>query len=97
MSDEAVAPNAKGPAPVNAPATEVGTLLLTYSEDGVPTLTVSGGNAIPSGLTVVDATGKSVAQYVAGPLSTEQAPTETRFYNAGTEGAYMTGGYVYQK
>ncbi|MFC5148372.1 hypothetical protein [Streptomyces aureoversilis] len=46
------------------PAVERGTLSLTQSEDGVPTLTVSGGNAIAKGIRVVDDSGKVIAAYV---------------------------------
>ncbi|MCA6091320.1 hypothetical protein LE181_03935 [Streptomyces sp. SCA3-4] len=46
------------------PEVKRGTLSLTQSEDGVPTLTVSGGNAIAKGIRVVDESGKLIAAYV---------------------------------
>ncbi|MFI9308690.1 hypothetical protein [Streptomyces triculaminicus] len=46
------------------PVVERGTLALTQSPDGLPTLTVSGGNAIAKGIRVVDGSGKVVAAYV---------------------------------
>ncbi|MCZ4124157.1 CS1 type fimbrial major subunit [Streptomyces sp. H39-S7] len=51
-----------------------GTLALTYSEDGMPTLTLSGGTAIPSGIRVVDETGTAVAVYAVSAVASE-APT----------------------
>ncbi|MBT2384439.1 hypothetical protein [Streptomyces sp. ISL-11] len=45
---------------------DVGTLSLRYV-DGVPTLVVSGGEAVPVSLTVVNDSGAPVAAYVAGP------------------------------
>ena len=47
---------------------DVGTLSLRYV-DGVPQLVVSGGTVLPARLTVVDASGKAVGAYTAGPLS----------------------------
>ncbi|GHG52057.1 hypothetical protein [Streptomyces griseocarneus] len=46
------------------PVVERGRLELTQSQDGIPTLTVSGGNAIAKGIRVVDESGKVVAAYV---------------------------------
>ncbi|MBT2527790.1 hypothetical protein J7E91_20785 [Streptomyces sp. ISL-99] len=48
-----------------------GTLAVTYSEDGVPTLTLSGGTAIPSGIKVVDETGTAVAVYAVSAVASE--------------------------
>lgn len=45
---------------------DIGSLSLRYV-DGVPQLVVSGGTAIPAGLTVVDGAGNVVAAYAAGP------------------------------
>ncbi|MGK5728018.1 hypothetical protein [Streptomyces sp. URMC 124] len=46
------------------PAIERGALSLSQSEDGITTLTVSGGNAIAKGIRVVDDSGKVIAAYV---------------------------------
>ncbi|WP_330260947.1 hypothetical protein [Streptomyces sp. NBC_00539] len=47
---------------------------LTVEErDGEPVLTVTEGTAIPSGLTVLDETGKPIAAYVLAVLPSEQA------------------------
>ncbi|NEA53447.1 hypothetical protein G3I60_04550 [Streptomyces sp. SID13666] len=54
-----------------------GTLALTYSEDGVPTLTLSGGTAIPSGIKVVDETGTAVAVYAVSAVASEMPTTQT--------------------
>ncbi|KMO96055.1 hypothetical protein [Streptomyces roseus] len=77
-------PDAKGPAPVQykpeateptlIPADQVkpediGTLSIEY-RDGQPVVVVSGGTALPAGLTVVDGSGDAVAVYAAG------SPTE---------------------
>ncbi|MFE7267807.1 hypothetical protein ACFU9B_38300 [Streptomyces sp. NPDC057592] len=64
------------------PATEVkpedaGLLSLRYV-DGVPQLVVSGGTVIPTGLTVVDASGNAVAEYTGGPASTTSTQTASR-------------------
>ncbi|MFD4926177.1 hypothetical protein ACFWNE_33375 [Streptomyces goshikiensis] len=45
---------------------DIGTLSL-HHVDGVPVLVVSGGKAIPAGLTVVDGSGQPVATYAASP------------------------------
>ncbi len=50
------------------PVIKRGTLSLTQSDDGLPTLTVSGGNAIAKGIRVVDESGKVIAAYVAFSL-----------------------------
>ncbi|MFF3115487.1 hypothetical protein ACFVSN_40685 [Kitasatospora sp. NPDC057904] len=54
----------------DAEEAQPGTLTLTYA-DGVPTLTVSGGIAIPTGITVLDQSGNAVARYTAGPQENE--------------------------
>ncbi len=59
------------------PSTEVkpedmGMLSLRYV-DGVPQLVVSGGTALPAILTVVDASGKAVGAYTAGPVARARA------------------------
>ncbi|MFF2964876.1 hypothetical protein ACFVT1_39785 [Streptomyces sp. NPDC057963] len=64
------------------PATEVkpedaGLLSLRYV-DGVPQLVVSGGTVIPTGLTVVDASGNAVAEYTGGPASSTGTQTASR-------------------
>ncbi|MFD7497972.1 hypothetical protein ACFV8T_37460 [Streptomyces sp. NPDC059832] len=46
----------------------IGTLAIEY-RDGQPVIVVSGGTAIPAGLTVVDGAGNAVAAYLAGPAS----------------------------
>ncbi|MFD3788816.1 hypothetical protein [Streptomyces cyaneofuscatus] len=69
--------------PTLIPATEVkpediGALSLRYV-NGVAQLVVSGGTAIPAGLTVVDADGNDVAAYkAAGPV--EVAAPEPRYF-----------------
>ncbi|GHD83203.1 hypothetical protein ACFQL8_28295 [Streptomyces goshikiensis] len=75
--------SAKGPAPVQykpettepvlIPADQVnpediGTLSIEYRE-GQPVIVVSGGTAIPAGLTVVDGAGNAFAAYTARPTS----------------------------
>ncbi|MFF2902696.1 hypothetical protein [Streptomyces sp. NPDC057966] len=67
-------PEAKGPAYVQGavsqqPASEaesekVGTLTLRY-KDGVPVLTVTGGNVVPTGLAITDEAGNAVGLYTA--------------------------------
>ncbi|WP_371516787.1 hypothetical protein [Kitasatospora sp. NBC_01300] len=76
-------PNSKGPAPIKlTPGTtepvlvpadqvkpeDIGTLSIEY-RDGQPVVVVSGGTAIPAGLTVVDGAGNALAAYTAGPTS----------------------------
>lgn len=46
-----------------------GMLTLAYT-DGVPTLIVTDGNAVPEGIAVVDDAGNQVALYTAGPVPT---------------------------
>ncbi|MEC3919745.1 hypothetical protein [Nocardia sp. CDC160] len=84
MADEAGTPSAKGSAPVNSPAVTVGKLSLTYSEDGVPTLNASGGNAIPGEIMVVDETGQPVAVYTAG------AATKARRFQVGGDEYFIS-------
>ncbi|MFF2543030.1 hypothetical protein ACFVUY_10755 [Kitasatospora sp. NPDC058063] len=61
-------PEATAPAqPTPVPASEVkpedvGTLTLEY-KDGQPVLTVRGGRFLPSGIPVLDASGRQVARY----------------------------------
>ncbi|MFF2519738.1 hypothetical protein [Streptomyces sp. NPDC058086] len=67
-------PEAKGPAYVQMPVSQqpaskaesekVGRLMLQY-KDGVPVLTVTGGNVFPTGLAIVDETGNGVGLYTA--------------------------------
>jgi hypothetical protein len=76
MSDEQVTPaNAESS---EIPATEieikpgdVAMLSLRYV-DGVPTLVVSGGTAVPAAITAVDDSGTPVALYTGGPVTTTQ-------------------------
>ncbi|MFF3654834.1 hypothetical protein [Streptomyces olivochromogenes] len=49
--------------------------LTAEEQDGVPVLTARGGTALPSGLTVLDETGKPIATYVIAVLSNGQAAT----------------------
>ncbi|MEU1107297.1 hypothetical protein ABZ408_41215 [Streptomyces tibetensis] len=78
MSD--IAPESEVTTAEIIPATEVrieemATLSLRYV-DGVPQLVASGGTVTPAGLTVVDATGITVATYTAGPA--EGPPPQAR-------------------
>ncbi|MGW8881952.1 hypothetical protein ACWGRV_22025 [Streptomyces sp. NPDC055663] len=86
-------PEAKGPAYVQGaasqqPASEagserVGTLTLRY-KDGVPVLTVTGGNALPTGLAITDEAGNAVGLYTARPVkaavSSRMASSAVRAY-----------------
>ncbi|MFD9375152.1 hypothetical protein ACFWBH_06365 [Streptomyces sp. NPDC059999] len=65
-------PNAKGPAPVQGKPEDVATLSIEY-RDNQPVIVVSGGKAIPAGLTVVDAGGQAVAVYTASDVPKAQA------------------------
>uniref|UniRef100_A0AAU2K089 Uncharacterized protein n=1 Tax=Streptomyces sp. NBC_00049 TaxID=2903617 RepID=A0AAU2K089_9ACTN len=47
----------------------LGMLTLTYAE-GVPTLTMAGGDVMPGRIEVVDGAGKLVGYYTAGPVPT---------------------------
>ncbi|MGW0876656.1 hypothetical protein ACWD3Z_40195 [Streptomyces sp. NPDC002740] len=49
--------------------------LTAEDRDGVPVLTARGGTALPSGLTVLDETGKPIATYVLAVVSNGQAAT----------------------
>lgn len=75
-------PEAKGPAyaqmsvsqqPASkAESDKVGRLMLQH-KDGVPVLTVTGGNVVPTGLAIVDETGNAVGLYTARRVKTAVA------------------------
>ncbi|MGW9212928.1 hypothetical protein ACWGR4_38930 [Embleya sp. NPDC055664] len=81
MPDEQATPAAKGPAPVQGPPPVLATLALEY-QDGQPVIVVADGNAIPTGLKVVDASGNAVAAY--GARSMDGIPDN-----------FMSGMYTY--
>ncbi|MFE7401755.1 hypothetical protein [Streptomyces sp. NPDC057557] len=88
-------PEAKGPAYVQGsvsqqPASEaksekVGTLTLQY-KDGIPVLTVTGGNVAPTGLAIVDEAGNGVGLYTARPV---KAAVSSRMVSSAVRG-YVT-------
>ncbi|MFF1796295.1 hypothetical protein ACFVXQ_19095, partial [Kitasatospora sp. NPDC058263] len=61
--------------PTTQPTTETGTLSLRYV-DGAAVLVVTGGNAVPGELPVVDANGNAVATYTPGKPT---APTTAKY------------------
>ncbi|MFE0044618.1 hypothetical protein [Streptomyces albireticuli] len=66
MSDHKTALASDGLADAMAnPEVRIAALTLRQAEDGTPTLTVSGGNAIAKGIRVEDEAGKLLAAYVA--------------------------------